>query len=98
MRYAGWLCVCVIACGPSGRSGDDTPGDDTPGDGDGGMWEGDPVDCFHAAQTHTYVGCDFYPTVHPNFVKAYMDFAVVVANTSQQTAQVTVEREGMMVA
>ena len=91
--------VVVLACGPEPRSGgDDGSGGDGGGDGDAATtWDGDPVNCFHAAQTHTYVGCDFYPTVHPNTVKAYMDFAVVVANASPQVAHVVIERNGTVI-
>ena len=78
MRQILAASLLVMACSPDHRRGDDGTG--SGGDGDAATWDGDPINCAHAAQTHTYVGCDFYPTVHPNVVKAYMDFAVVVAN------------------
>jgi hypothetical protein len=98
MKSAVGIAIAVLACacGPSPRGGDDTSGDDD-GGGDAGVWEGDPVDCAHAAQTHTYVGCDFYPTVHPNVVKTYFDFAVVVANASATSAVVVIDRQGLTV-
>ncbi|MFN0249605.1 MAG: IgGFc-binding protein [Kofleriaceae bacterium] len=93
------MCLVLLAaCGPGARSGgDDVGGDDGGGGDDATTWDGDPVSCFHAAQTNTYVGCDFYPTVHPNVVKAYMDFAVVVANASPQIARVVIERNGTVI-
>ena len=41
---------------------------------------GDPSTCAEAAQAHTYVGCDYWPTVVANQVWSIFDFAVVVAN------------------
>ena len=67
------------------------------GAGDGG-WVGDPTTCAHAATAKTYVGCDFWPTIHPNVVKTYFDFAVVVANTGEVAANVVIERGGQQVA
>lgn len=61
---------------------------------DDGTWEGDPVTCEHAAFARTYVGCDFYPTVLPNVVKDHFDYAVVVANTSDVAASITIDRGG----
>ena len=100
------LCVAVASgCGPwvdtDGGEGDDGAG---PGGGgnnefiDAAPFEGDPVSCEHAEQTHTYVGCDFYPTVHPNVVKAYFDYAVVVANAGDETAHIIIERDGAQLA
>src|SRR5262249_54635720 len=100
----GLLLVCS-ACGPGnlgpdnnhlGGSGGGGPID--PNAPDAGTWEGDPISCSHAAQTHTYVGCDFWPTVQPNVVKSYFDYAVVVANAGTITAHVTIERGGTPVA
>jgi len=65
--------------------------------GPGGGWEGDPITCAQAAENHTYVGCDFYPTVLPNVVKGYFDYAVVVANAGDAPADVVIERGGVQV-
>jgi hypothetical protein len=51
---------------------------------------GDPTTCAEAAQSHTYVGCDYWPTVVGNQVWSIFDFAVVVANAGTTTAAVTV--------
>jgi hypothetical protein len=51
---------------------------------------GDPQTCDEAAQAHTYVGCDYWPTVVANDVWSIFDFAVVVANAGATTAMVTV--------
>lgn len=50
----------------------------------------DPVDCNEAKQTKSYVGCDYWPTVNANNVWSIFDYAVVVSNTGQNVANVTV--------
>ena len=52
----------------------------------------DPQNCAEAAEGHTYVGCDFWPTVLDNIVRPDFDFAVVAANAGAQEAEITVER------
>jgi len=85
----GGVLLDVGSTGGDGNGGDDEGGGD---------WDEDPVDCTQAAENATYVGCDFYPTVLPNVVKGYFDYAVVVANAGDATADVTVERDGVEVA
>ena len=46
--------------------------------------------CADAAKSKSYVGCDYWPTVTGNNVWSIFDFAVVVANASNQTAQITI--------
>jgi IgGFc binding protein len=58
---------------------------------------GDPKTCAQAAQFHTYIGCDFWPTVMGNMVWSIFDYAVVVANTGMTPANVTVQRNGTTV-
>ena len=50
----------------------------------------DPQTCAQAALAHSYVGCDYWPTVTANVVWSIFDFAVVVANAGQSTASVTI--------
>jgi len=50
----------------------------------------DPQTCAEAAQAHTYVGCDYWPTVVSNNVWSIFDFAAVVANAGTTTANITV--------
>ena len=57
----------------------------------------DPVTCEQAAVNKTYIGCDFWPTVTDNIVFQTFDFAVAVANTGDEVADVTVERNGVKV-
>ncbi|MEO8905992.1 MAG: IgGFc-binding protein [Polyangiaceae bacterium] len=63
---------------------------------DGGLGAGaatdtdDPQTCAEAAAEHSYVGCDFWPTVVANNVWSIFDFAVVVANAGTTAASVTV--------
>ncbi|MBI5535399.1 MAG: IgGFc-binding protein [Deltaproteobacteria bacterium] len=64
----------------------------------GGSWVGDPKTCSHAASAHTYVGCDFWPTVLPNIVGEHFDFAVVVANAGEIAAHVKIERGGQVIS
>jgi IgGFc binding protein len=54
----------------------------------------DPTTCAEALADHTYIGCDFWPTVTANNVWSIFDFAVVVANAGTQTANVTVSQAG----
>ncbi len=58
---------------------------------------GDPQTCAQAAQFHTYIGCDFWPTVTANAVWSIFDYAVVAANTGTTPATVTVQRGGATV-
>jgi hypothetical protein len=64
----------------------------------GAAFIGDPETCEQAAHSHSYIGCDFWPTVTPNNVWSIFDFAVVVANTSEKTVNVKVERSGKPIA
>ena len=57
--------------------------------GDGPMR--DPNTCEEAVRFRTYLGCEFFPTVLPNVVDPIFDFAVVIANPSDQPAEVHVE-------
>ena len=50
----------------------------------------DPETCEEATLTRSYVGCDYYPTVTANNVWSVFDYAVVVSNTGQNVANVTV--------
>jgi len=67
----------------SGLFGDDGGG------GDGTM-TGDPTTCTGAASSHSYIGCDYWPTVTANVVWKNFDFAAVVANAGNSTANITV--------
>lgn len=51
---------------------------------------GDPKDCTEAASFKTYLGCDFWPTITPNFVWNSFDYTVVVTNYSDTPADVHV--------
>jgi len=50
----------------------------------------DPKTCEEAAESKSYVGCEFYPTPVANSVWDIFDFAAIVANTSAEEARVTV--------
>ncbi len=52
---------------------------------------GNPKTCDEAALGHTYVGCEFWPTITANPVYVEFDPAVVVANGGEAEATVTVE-------
>lgn len=64
------------------------------GGGGTGGFTGDPTTCAEAAQSKSYVGCDFYPTVVANNVWSIFNFAVVVANAGATVANVTVTGNG----
>jgi hypothetical protein len=51
---------------------------------------GDPQTCDEAAAAHSYIGCDYWPTVVANNVWSIFDFAVVVANAGATAASVAV--------
>src|SRR4051812_21692720 len=51
----------------------------------------DPESCEEAASAHTYVGCDFWPTITANPVWQEFEPAVVVANGTTKEAQVTID-------
>ena len=55
----------------------------------------DPTTCDEAATRHTYVGCDYWPTVVANNVWSVFDYAVVVANAGDQHADVHVTGNGV---
>jgi hypothetical protein len=61
--------------------------------GDGGLPPGetrDPKDCNEAKTSHSYVGCDYWPTVTANNVWSIFDYAVVVSNAGTAAADITV--------
>ena len=61
--------------------------------GDGGLPTGetrDPKDCNEAKTSHSYVGCDYWPTVVANNVWSIFDYAVVVSNAGTAPADITV--------
>jgi len=60
----------------------------------GGDFVGTPKTCDEAARGHTYVGCDFWPTVVANPVWVEFDPAVVVANGNTEEAKVSVDGPG----
>ncbi len=53
--------------------------------------------CAPDALGDSYIGCDYYPTVSGNIVLDYFQFAVAVANTSNEVAMVTID-EGALTA
>jgi hypothetical protein len=56
----------------------------------GGTASAQPQTCDQATQEHSYIGCDYWPTIVANNVWSIFDFAVVVANAGQSPANVTV--------
>lgn len=79
---------------PDGGSGNGDDGGELPlpTDDDAGPREArDPTTCAEALQTHSYVGCDYWPTITPNGPNSKsFHFAAVVANTGMTDATVTV--------
>jgi hypothetical protein len=64
------------------------------GDGSSTTTTGGPTTCAQAATSHSYIGCDYWPTSVANAVWSIFDFAVVVANTQSTTASITVTGPG----
>jgi hypothetical protein len=62
-------------------------GDDGSG---GGGFVTNPTTCAQSQASHSYIGCDYWPTVTANNVWSIFDYAVVVANTGSDPADVTV--------
>jgi hypothetical protein len=60
------------------------------GSAQGGGTSGDPTTCSDAAASHSYIGCDYWPTVTANNVWSIFDFAVAVANAGTESAAITV--------
>jgi hypothetical protein len=54
----------------------------------------DPRTCEEAVQFRTYLGCEYFPTVLGSAVHPSFDFAVVVANASDEVADVEVTGPG----
>jgi hypothetical protein len=57
----------------------------------GGIGTRDPTTCEEAVAFRTYLGCEYFPTVLGNAVNPVFDFAVVVANPSDEVAMVHVD-------
>ncbi|MCP4679373.1 MAG: hypothetical protein GY854_28565 [Deltaproteobacteria bacterium] len=57
-----------------------------------------PETCQEAEDNRSYIGCIFWPTVTYNPVYTNFDFTVVVANGSDESAEITVTRNSESVA
>jgi hypothetical protein len=53
--------------------------------------------CSPDALGKSYIGCDYYPTITANIVDDTFSFAVVVANTSDQAANLEIDKAGVLV-
>jgi len=92
--------VTVWACGshgsnfgnPDGGDGDGSVFGNEAGFGDVGSGDGSGNEdtCTGAAESKSYVGCDYWPTVTGNNVWSIFDYAVVVANASSSPASITI--------
>src|SRR5579871_13066 len=79
------LLAFLVAAGCThSRSGVAPDGGDN---GDGGALS--PA-CAAALSDHSYIGCDYWPTVTMNPVWSVFDYTVVVANTGSMIAEVSV--------
>lgn len=58
----------------------------------------DPTTCAEAAESHSYVGCDFWPTVTPNVVGKHFDYAIVISNAGDEPAGVVITRGSTEIA
>jgi len=80
------------AASSSGQGGAGGSGGANFSDTGGGESTGDPKTCEQAASAHSYVGCDFWPTVTANGVWSIFDYAAVVANAGDDVVDVSVSR------
>src|SRR5688572_4604095 len=55
-----------------------------------------PATCAEAAMAHSYVGCEFWPTITANPVYIEFDPAVIIANGGTVDAHVIVEGAGFL--
>src|SRR5579872_2501509 len=83
----------------SGGAGANAPGGSggPGGDGSGGggpVADNNPTTCAQAATSHSYVGCEFWPTITANPVWTEFDPAVIIANGGSAVASVTVDGPG----
>ncbi|MGD0530582.1 MAG: IgGFc-binding protein [Polyangiaceae bacterium] len=81
----------------SGASSSGTGSGGFGGDGEaaeGGGQTADPTTCAEATSSHSYIGCDYWPTVTANVVWSIFDFAVVVANGGTNMANITITGPG----
>lgn len=58
--------------------------------GGGGGFVTNPTTCAQSEASRSYIGCDYWPTVTANNVWSVFDYAVVVANTGSDPADITV--------
>jgi hypothetical protein len=88
--------LALSSCAPGSPSRGFSAGDGGSADvidlvGDGSeMRNGNPATCDDALRSHSYIGCDYWPTVLANVVWSIFDFAVVVANGQAEPATVHV--------
>jgi hypothetical protein len=78
-----------------GGSGGTGSGLNFGGSGGGGPVGGVPQTCAEAVEQQSYIGCEYWPTVTSNAgVYDGFEFAIVVANPTNSSADVTVDRGG----
>ncbi len=84
--------------GTVGSDGGDAGTAGVPGSGgSSGGPDGDPLTCADTANTRSYVGCEFWPTVTANTVWDIFDYVVVVANAGTAIAKVEVTLGGAVI-
>ena len=78
-------------CNSTGTGYDDTTCDPAQGETCDPATGGCTGPCAPKSLGTSYIGCDYYPTVTGNMVSANYNFAVAIANTTGNTANVTIE-------
>ncbi len=110
-RLLALACALAAACATSTDIEEPGPGEGVAGTGgaSSGAGGGPSLDaggggltgasaCEQAATAHSYLGCEFWPTVVANNVWSTFDFAAVVANAGSEPAAIKVERGATLVA
>jgi hypothetical protein len=83
--------------GPQGGGGSSGGGGNLPPGGGGGygvVSSSNPTTCAEAEVGHSYVGCEFWPTITANPVWTEFDPAVIVANGGTAAASVSIDGPG----
>ena len=68
-----------------------TTGNNGGASGGSGASQNNPTTCIQAATAHSYVGCEFWPTITANPVWTEFDPAVIIANGGTADASVTID-------
>lgn len=97
----GGATVVLGGAGPGGGTSAEggapivvTQGGSTSAGSAGAGAQRDPRTCEEAVANRTYLGCEYFPTVLGNVVSPEFDYTVIVANPTDEAADLAVEGPG----